>query len=230
MREVDRRETAWNRVAAGRRANARPPSSGRLRRPPSPARGGEGTRLSLLVQQAPAPARQGAPSTSWKPLFSEVWRLSMAFDRRRRRAKRAPLTTSRHRKFMLPSGRRRGVWRRGTGRPQSRASGADRGLQNCAIRPAFVIPRKSFFPIHWLRSTITMTDPNSTIEIFRVPLSKGQLRAVPVDDRNLLLLASHAVNQMVVPRRLLIFSLNFESKSDIENTLRVRSTTSCGIT
>ncbi|MGO4869209.1 MAG: hypothetical protein ACLPGW_01125 [Roseiarcus sp.] len=64
-----------------------------------------------------------------------------------------------------------------------------------------------------------MTDPNSTIEIFRVPLSKGQLRAVPVDDRNLLLLASHAVNQMVVPRRLLIFSLNFESKSDIENTL-----------
>ena len=64
-----------------------------------------------------------------------------------------------------------------------------------------------------------MPDPNSTIEIFRVPLSKDQLRAIPVDDRNLLLLVSHAVNQMSVLRRLLIFSLNFESKSEIENTL-----------
>jgi methyl-accepting chemotaxis protein len=36
-----------------------------------------------------------------KPLFSEVWTLSMVFDRRRRRAKRAPLTASKLRKFML---------------------------------------------------------------------------------------------------------------------------------
>lgn len=64
-----------------------------------------------------------------------------------------------------------------------------------------------------------MTEPNSTIEIFRVPLSKDQLRAVPIDDRNLLLLASHAVNQISVLRRLLIFSLNYELKSEIENTL-----------
>jgi len=32
------------------------------------------------------------------------------------------------------------------------------------------------------------TKPSSTIEIFRVSLSKGQLRSVPADDRNLLLL------------------------------------------
>ncbi len=64
-----------------------------------------------------------------------------------------------------------------------------------------------------------MTEPNSTIEIFRVPLSKDQLRAVPVDDRNLLLLASHAINQITVLRRVLIFSLNYESKIELENTL-----------
>lgn len=64
-----------------------------------------------------------------------------------------------------------------------------------------------------------MPEPHSTIEVFRVPLSKNQLRSIPVDDRNLLLLASHAVNQVSVLRRLLIFSLNYESTSEIENTL-----------
>ena len=57
------------------------------------------------------------------------------------------------------------------------------------------------------------------IEIFRIPISKDQLRAIPADERNLLLLASHAVNQMSVLRKLLIFSLNYDSASEIENTL-----------
>jgi hypothetical protein len=57
------------------------------------------------------------------------------------------------------------------------------------------------------------------IEVFRIPISKDQLRAIPVDERNLLLLTSHAVNQLSVLRKVLIFSLNYESDSEIENTL-----------
>lgn len=57
------------------------------------------------------------------------------------------------------------------------------------------------------------------IEVFRIPISKDQLRSIPTDERNLLLLASHAVNQMSVLRKLLVFSLNYESASEIENTL-----------
>ncbi len=57
------------------------------------------------------------------------------------------------------------------------------------------------------------------IEIFRIPISKAQLRAIPADERNLLLLASHAVNQLSILRKILIFSLNYDSDSEIENTL-----------
>ena len=57
------------------------------------------------------------------------------------------------------------------------------------------------------------------IEIFRVSLSEDQLRAMPTEERNLLLLASHAVNQLSVLRKIFIFSLNYESDSAIENTL-----------
>jgi hypothetical protein len=64
-----------------------------------------------------------------------------------------------------------------------------------------------------------MAESGSNVEVFRVSISKGQLRAIPEDERNLLLLASHAVNQLSVMRKLLIFSLNYESSSDIENTL-----------
>src|SRR5438132_67566 len=56
-------------------------------------------------------------------------------------------------------------------------------------------------------------------EIYRVSVSKKQLRAIPTAERNLLLLASHAVNQMIVLRKLLIFSLNYDSPSAIENVL-----------
>jgi len=59
----------------------------------------------------------------------------------------------------------------------------------------------------------------NVIEVFRAPLSKDQLRALPADDRNLLLLASHAVNQITVLRRVLIFSLNHKSTSELESTL-----------
>ena len=57
------------------------------------------------------------------------------------------------------------------------------------------------------------------IEIFRVPISKEQLRAIPADERNLLLLTSHAVNQLTVLRQLLIFSLNYNLDNLLENTL-----------
>lgn len=57
------------------------------------------------------------------------------------------------------------------------------------------------------------------IEVFRVPISKDRLRSIPVEERNLLLLASHAVNQLSVLRKLLIFSLNYRSDSELENTL-----------
>lgn len=63
-------------------------------------------------------------------------------------------------------------------------------------------------------------DAGETIEVFRVPLTKDQLRAIPSDERSLLLLASHAVNQISVLRRVLIFSLNYESATNmLENTL-----------
>ena len=57
------------------------------------------------------------------------------------------------------------------------------------------------------------------VEVFRIPISKDQLRAIPADERNLLLLVSHAINQITVLRKVLIFSLNYESDSEIENTL-----------
>jgi len=57
------------------------------------------------------------------------------------------------------------------------------------------------------------------IEVFRVPISKEQLRAIPTAERNLLLLASHAVNQLSVLRKLLVFSLNYQSQSELENTI-----------
>jgi hypothetical protein len=57
------------------------------------------------------------------------------------------------------------------------------------------------------------------IEVFRVPISKAQLRSIPEDERNLLLLASHAVNQLSTLRKILVFSLNYKSASELENTL-----------
>jgi hypothetical protein len=57
------------------------------------------------------------------------------------------------------------------------------------------------------------------IEIYRIPVSKDQLRLIPRDERNLLLLASHGVNQLSVLRKVLIFSLNYEGGNEIENTL-----------
>jgi hypothetical protein len=56
------------------------------------------------------------------------------------------------------------------------------------------------------------------IEVFRIPISKDQLRTIPGDERNLLLLTSHAVNQISVLRKILMFSLNYGSDSEIENT------------
>ena len=56
-------------------------------------------------------------------------------------------------------------------------------------------------------------------EIYKIPITKNQLRAIPTDDRNLLLLASHAVNQLSTLRKVMIFSLNYEFENPLENTL-----------
>ncbi len=79
--------------------------------------------------------------------------------RRRRRARRAPLTASKLRKFMLPRGRRLGVWRRGAERFGSRKSGADYGSRDrafCILSPnpvmrslkTWVRRRASFHALH----------------------------------------------------------------------------------
>jgi hypothetical protein len=59
----------------------------------------------------------------------------------------------------------------------------------------------------------------SAVEIYRVPISKAELRSIPVTERNLLLLASHAVNQLSILQKLLVFSLNYKGASKIEDTL-----------
>lgn len=64
-----------------------------------------------------------------------------------------------------------------------------------------------------------MVKNGSQIEIFRLPISKSQLESVPSEERSLLLLSSYAINQINVLRRLLIFSMNFESKVDVEYIL-----------
>ena len=64
-----------------------------------------------------------------------------------------------------------------------------------------------------------MVKNGSQIEIFRLPISKSQLESVPSDERSLLLLSSYAINQINVLRRLLIFSMNFESNVDVEYIL-----------
>ena len=56
-------------------------------------------------------------------------------------------------------------------------------------------------------------------EIYKIPVTKSQLRTIPTDDRNLLLLASHAVNQLSTLRKVMIFSLNYEFENSLENTL-----------
>jgi hypothetical protein len=57
------------------------------------------------------------------------------------------------------------------------------------------------------------------IEVFRIPISKSKLRAIPAAERALLLLASHAVNQLTTLCRLLIFSVNYKSDIELANTL-----------
>jgi hypothetical protein len=56
-------------------------------------------------------------------------------------------------------------------------------------------------------------EADTMIEIFRIPISKQQLRAIPADERNLLLLTSHAVNQISILRKILVFSLHFSFPS-----------------
>jgi len=57
------------------------------------------------------------------------------------------------------------------------------------------------------------------IEVFRIPVPKAKLSAIPSAERTLLLLASHSVNQMTTLIRLLTFSTNYDSENGIENTL-----------
>jgi hypothetical protein len=71
------------------------------------------------------------------------------------------------------------------------------------------------------RAIFTQEKGVAMAEVFRVPISKDQLRTIPADDRNLLLLTSHAVNQISILRKLLMLSLNYHSDNDTENTLSI---------
>ena len=91
----------------------------------------------------PAPARQGAPSTSWQPLLSELLPPSMVFDRRRLRPHRA----SREARLCTGSARaldsrktsqghaamRSTAWRGAERAGAEKVRGADRGWGNAAI-------------------------------------------------------------------------------------------------
>jgi hypothetical protein len=57
------------------------------------------------------------------------------------------------------------------------------------------------------------------IEIFRIPIPKAKLRTMPSDDRHLLLLASHAVNQISVVQKMLLFSVHHQPDSSFEKLL-----------
>lgn len=57
------------------------------------------------------------------------------------------------------------------------------------------------------------------IEVFRIPVPKAKLAAMPPAERVLLLLITHAVNQLTTLMRLLIFSTNHETSNELENTL-----------
>ena len=54
------------------------------------------------------------------------------------------------------------------------------------------------------------------IEVFRIPISKAKLRSMPSDDRHLLLLASHAVNQISIVQKILLFSVHHQPDSSVE--------------
>jgi hypothetical protein len=57
------------------------------------------------------------------------------------------------------------------------------------------------------------------IEVFPIPITKAQLRVMPAQERHLLLLASHTVNQISVVQKLLLFSVHYRSETEIENRL-----------
>ena len=100
-----------------------------------------------------APARQRAPSTSWKLLFSEALTLSMARSARRLRRSK---TIDRVKTSEVHASMKSTAWRataRG-GAARSRKSGADRGRRNSAIRihhrkhPETPVPRKHLSPVN----------------------------------------------------------------------------------
>lgn len=53
--------------------------------------------------------------------------------------------------------------------------------------------------------------------VFEIRLSKDQYRSIPADDRCLLFLSGYALNQITVLRKVVIFSLNHDPKSEIES-------------
>jgi hypothetical protein len=54
------------------------------------------------------------------------------------------------------------------------------------------------------------------IQVYRVPISKKQLTSLPKDERALLLLMGHALNQISVFLKLFTFSSNKDPSDPIE--------------
>jgi hypothetical protein len=54
------------------------------------------------------------------------------------------------------------------------------------------------------------------IQVYRIPIPKSRLRAMPKDERVLLLLLGYASNQLSMLQKLLIFATNRTSDGELE--------------
>jgi hypothetical protein len=57
------------------------------------------------------------------------------------------------------------------------------------------------------------------IEVYKIPISKDKLRAMPADERALLILLGYAANQINFFSKLVIFSSRREGSTDLEQML-----------
>jgi hypothetical protein len=68
----------------------------------------------------------------------------------------------------------------------------------------------AFRPLRWCKFGITM------LQIYRVPVPKDRLRAMPRDERVLLLLLGYAANQLSMLQKLLTFATNRTPDAEVE--------------
>jgi hypothetical protein len=61
--------------------------------------------------------------------------------------------------------------------------------------------------------------PNAVIEVYHIPISKDQLRAMPSEERSFMLMLGYSANQVSMLQKLLMFSAGTRSPSETEQTL-----------